>query len=347
MNLEPLRSALHIVLGGSAAGILNQTLHLFRDRRLLIGEDPLAWGPAPATNDLDLWRATREPFLDQVERHPGRFSFVGYAEVGLLMNATRLREEKEFVVWAGTGLPDQLNLAWTVFLCDQYAIDLAKLRVIQFEWHKSWPVYAMGELNPDIIRDHFPPPRGLTASEANELRMAWQVYTSGDPADLARYAARSSPLPLLHEAMSALLLRYPDRRSGLGIVDESLLRFVKKVGPNPARIVAETMGRNDGPDRLNYQYLFWRLLRMGALDTPLVTVGGRVTVDFGIEFLKRANAPRMMSEAEITLTPFGESVLAGEANAVRENGIDDWIGGVHLIDAERPPFREDYTLLLG
>jgi hypothetical protein len=31
---------------------------------------------------------------------------------------------------------------------------------------------------------------------------------------------------------------------------------------------------------------------------------------------------------------------------VRENGIQDWIGGVHLTDAERPPFRDGRTLLL-
>ena len=30
------------------------------------------------------------------------------------------------------------------------------------------------------------------------------------------------------------------------------------------------------------------------------------------------------------LTPHGEAILAGDGNAVEWNGIDDWVGGVHL-----------------
>jgi hypothetical protein len=35
-------------------------------------------------------------------------------------------------------------------------------------------------------------------------------------------------------------------------------------------------------------------------------------------------------------TPFGASLLSGEADWVRTNGIDRWIGGVHLAGAESP-----------
>lgn len=178
------------------------------------------------------------------------------------------------------------------------------------------------------------------------LRRAWRVYTSSDPADLVACAAGPTVLPFLHAGLRALVLRYPDHRTGLGVVEETLLRNVKKQGPKPIRIVGETIARNDGPDREGHDYLFWRLLQMGKLDTPLVTVGGRPAADFGMEFLKRENARRMMSDAEITLTAFGEAVMAGEANTVHENGIDLWIGGVHLTDGENPPFREGRMLLL-
>lgn len=346
MDADFLGSALHIVLGSSAGGIMRQVLRPYRGQ-LLIGEDQLAWGPAPATDDLDIWQGVREWSLNRVARTIGlEFSFDSYSDDGLLMNAGHLGAGNEIAVWIGTGLPDQLNLAWTVFLCEGYGVDLAKLRVIQFERHKSRLIRAMDQVHPDTIRDHYPPPRALTDVELDELRRAWRVYTSADPADLADYAAGTSPLPFLHEALSALLLRYPDRKSGLGALDETLLRDVKRHGPKAARIVAGTMAGNDGPDRQNHDYLFWRLLRMGKLEAPLVTVGGRPTADFGIEFLKRAYAPRMLTEGEITLTPLGEAVLAGEANAVHENGIDDWIGGVHLTDEQRPPFREGRTLLL-
>jgi hypothetical protein len=346
MNRDFLGSALHIVRGASAGGTMRQVLRPYRGR-LLIGEDDLASGPTPATNDFDIWQGVREWFVNRIRQVQGmEFSFDAYEDSGLFMNAASLRDEDEIVAWAGIGLADQLNLAWTAHLCDRHGVDLAKLRVIQFERNKSWTVGSMGELNPEFVSDHFPAPRAPTAAEADELRRAWHVYTSSDPADLVAYAAGPTVMPFLHAALRALVLRYPDRRSGLGVIEETLLRNVKKQGPKPIRIVGETIARNDGADREGHDYLFWRLLQMGKLKTPLVAVGGRPAADFGMEFLKRANAPKMLGEAEIRLTPFGEAVLAGEANTVRENGIDLWIGGVHLTDAENPPFREGWTLLL-
>lgn len=348
MNLDFLGSALHIVLGGSAGGTMRQVLRPYRGR-LLIGEDDLDSGPAPALDDLGLWLAIREWFLNRVARANGmEFSFDGYDDVGLLVNAACLSEANEIVVWTGTGLQDQLNLAWTVFLCDWYEVDLARLRVVQFEWHKSQPVRAIGELHPDVIRDHCPAPRALTEVEVDELRRAWRVYTSDDPADLADYTAGTSPLPLLHEALSALLLRYPDRRSGLGSIDEALLRHVRRFGQKPIRLVAEAMIRNESPDHWDHFHVFYRLLRMAELETPLVTLTGRTKFELAIPPPQRVTViHQMIHDGEVKLTPFGEAVLAGEFNTVHENGIDDWIGGVHLTDGQNPPFREGRTLLLG
>jgi hypothetical protein len=33
---------------------------------------------------------------------------------------------------------------------------------------------------------------------------------------------------------------------------------------------------------------------------------------------------------EVRLTQHGEAILAGKGNAVEWNGIDEWVGGVHL-----------------
>ena len=271
MNGDFLGSALHIVLGGSAGGTMWQVLRPHRGR-LLIGEDELDCGPAPVIDDLDLWRAIREWFLNRVARANGmEFSFDDYAEDGLLM----------------------------------------------------------------------------TASQLDELRRAWRVYTSDDPPDLAGYAAGTSVLPFLHEALAELLLRYPDRRTGLGIIDESLLRTVKRRGGPALRVAGETAAFNDSADRWHFFYVFYRLLRMADPKTPLVTLTGRTKFEFAIPPPQRVTVMhKMICDGEVRLTRLGEAVLAGELNAVQENGIDDWIGGVHLTDADRPPFREGRTLLL-
>lgn len=45
---------------------------------------------------------------------------------------------------------------------------------------------------------------------------------------------------------------------------------------------------------------------------------------------------------ELELTAAGESVLAGDADALELNGIDRWLGGVHL-EGHAPQWRWDET----
>lgn len=49
---------------------------------------------------------------------------------------------------------------------------------------------------------------------------------------------------------------------------------------------------------------------------------------------------------EVKLTALGRQVLAGEANQAQVNGIDDWIGGVHLCAEKGVTFREGDLLIL-
>jgi len=166
-----------------------------------------------------------------------------------------------------------------------------------------------------------------------ELRRVWHVYTSSDPAHLANYVASPSPMPSVHRAVSHLVYRYPDAKSGLSVWDEQLLRQTREHGPMAARVIGHTFCFDDTLDLVGDVYLFSRLIGMSGTDlvSPLISVTGD---------------PTAMRRCEVKLTPFGEQVLAGEANHVKVSGIDDWIGGVHL-SRERPvTFRDGDTLVL-
>jgi len=67
-------------------------------------------------------------------------------------------------------------------------------------------------------------------------------------------------------------------------------------------------------------YLFSRLkgLAAPAQRQPLVALTGN---------------PLSMRETEVVLTQTGRAVLEGRANSVALNGIDDWVGGIHLNSA--------------
>ena len=333
MDFSDFSRALHVVEGDSAGGSLKVALRL-RSDQFLVNKDPISYGPAPATDDLSVWRATRERFIGDFFAQGPDFRFNKDDEIDLLMNAERLCKEDQVVVWVACTVPEQLLLAWVVFLYDRLKLDLSNLSVVQFEYLRPRErCYVMGELRHEYIHKFGPTARHLRSEEVEELRRAWRVYTSSDPADLSRYVADPGPMPFLHQAISQLVYRYPDLRSGISIWEQRLLRDTVEEGPETVSVVGHTMIFSDTLDRVGDGYLFRSLIDLGSADlaSPLVSITGDT---------------RAMRFCEVELTSFGQKVLAGEANHVKENGIDDWIGGVHL-SAEGPvTFREGDALVL-
>lgn len=337
MTLDNLNQALHISGSYSASVELMRLLGLSSEQ-IFVNEDYFCCGPAPATEDLSVWRSIRERFLREVYADAPDFSFDEcdeYASNGLLMNVDRLTGSDEIVIWLATGLSDQILLAFIMFLFDRMGLDPSRVWVIQFEnLGGGRDIMSVGELRSEDIRDHQPKPRQLNPVEIQTLRRAWKVYTSDDPANLPRYLSEVGPMPILRHAMRYLVYRYPDVRSGIGSIDESLLRYTKERNLKAARIVGDAMGHNETPDGIGDQYLFHRLVSMGneQLKSPLVHVVGNT---------------RRMRRCEVGITTFGQKVLAGETNNVERNGIDDWIGGVHLKDGGTVIFREGDSLILS
>ena len=72
----------------------------------------------------------------------------------------------------------------------------------------------------------------------------------------------------------------------------------------------------------------WFELMLSLREAPLLAIGDR----------ERPPAGRT-----VRLTAMGEKLLAGQEDHVRLNGIDRWIGGVHLT-SDSAPWRYDERL---
>lgn len=323
MELGDLRNALHVVHGAHTRGSLREAFQLNLNR-ILFSEDPISVGPAPATDDWGEWALTRRRFTsDSIIKERSWWSDE-FDNHELSVDTERLGKAPAVVVWIAHGLPDQLLLALVVYLFDRLDIDVAKIWVVQLVKSPHYDhVTNIGYLRPEQIQAACPQPRTLTTKEIKELRHAWRVFTSSDPSDLSKYISEDRPLPLLHDALSQLVDRYPDRQTGLSIWDHALLYYAAEKGPKAVSAIGNVMG-HVGSERLDYvndDYLFPRLMSLGRSDlhSPLIKITG---------------SSQIMRVYRVTITPFGEKVLAGEANHVEVNGIDDWVGGVHLSSAE-------------
>jgi hypothetical protein len=181
----------------------------------------------------------------------------------------------------------------------------------------------MGVLNPAQVGAH-PPAIALAEEDIAELDAAWSAVTASDPAALLAFiGGEAGPLPFLRRALAVLVTRFPDFYTGLNAWDSLILQCVRDHGPQAAWVIAQTMAHAMEPhlDWAGDAYLLARLRRLAepALPHPFVSFTGSWTALRG---------------CEVTLTETGARALEGEANFVALNGIDDWIGGVHLDSSE-------------
>jgi len=90
---------------------------------------------------------------------------------------------------------------------------------------------------------------------------------------------------------------------------------------------------NDAGVPVGDLWLFDRLRRMATAPQPAVVLEGNDTTS--------------MRGTDVQLTEFGRAILRGRANFVHANGIDDWIGGVHLDSASNRVWVRDGEGALG
>ena len=287
--------------------------------------DNLSYGPLGPVRDLESWRTMRLAFWEHISREPaspGKRKRRGKraAWPDLVDGPDRLAGADDVVTWLGTGLADQLTLAWMPQMLRTVGGRPEALRVVQFQRTASGAVSpTVAILNRDEIRYH-PAPLGVGSASLAYLDDVWSALISSRPDALIHFLdAIPRPLPLLGPALGKMLFGYPDLRSGVNRYDTQLLVSTKTDGPTVARVIASAMKAFffEQDECVGDNWLFWRLRRLAdpKLPHPAVTLTGQRTT---------------MRGTEASLTAEGERVLNGELNFVKLNGIDDWVGGVHL-----------------
>src|SRR6266545_1536851 len=144
---------LHIAPGTSAGGCIQQALKL-PPGALLDNQDLLSCGPLLPMRALQEWQHQREQYA-RILYPDFDFSFSDFHR-DLLSNAHRIREAESVTLWVGTGLAEQLLLAWMPQLFRLLSVDLQKLRLIQFchDPDGGQEVQSVGILHPEKLKPH-------------------------------------------------------------------------------------------------------------------------------------------------------------------------------------------------
>ena len=294
--------ALHVTNGDSAAAGL----------RPVVG-DSLPWrdalheGPVPDVGDAEL-RRVRAAFLGAERALP---------ELTARDAALAAQRAGRYVLWFEADLYDQLQLAQ--ILARLAALDVAPERItlICIGEHPGIAHFGgLGELAPEqlaALRDSAAAaPLGLAALAF--ARAGWAAFRAPTPEGLGAIAAARSPeLRFLPEAFDRLGREYPSTRDGLSLTERRILALVAGGATNAGAAFAGVGAREARP-YLGDTWAFAAMERLARGDRPLLA----------------AAALPVEASTRLALTETGRRVLAGEADHVERNGLDRWIGGVHL-----------------
>lgn len=318
---------------------------------MCIAEDDLSCGPLLSLEDPDQFRKLRRCFWQTKGRmvsNDWQDQDIPFIPLNTLDGSSDLLRSAERVyLWLGTTLREQLVLAWVVSLFKALGIGTGAIQLLELRSPKPSTNRSIATLNGEKIRQtatwRQPAEEELACYES-----AWRAVSNPSPEELIAICATTSQFPApLDAALRALLARYPDKLIGLNYWDRLILGSCRTTRRKSSMVIGSAMyaGFQAGtPDWPDHEYLFARLTGFSdAAEQPVE----HPMVNFFGDPLSTDGELRMRS-TEATIAKTGRSVLAGEANHVALNGIDDWVGGVHLKAHSGSPWLFDgQTLVPG
>jgi hypothetical protein len=155
--------------------------------------------------------------------------------------------------------------------------------------------------------------------------LAWQAFTSADPTEIEKlFTLNISALPFLRAALLRHLQQFPSTLNGISRTEQQILNAVHLKQQSPLEIFLYDQSQEECVfmgDWTLWSYV--KRLCEGA--EPLLKQENNA------EFFLPLDTPTSeFWEQKLSLTNAGQAVQAGAADYIHLNGVDRWLGGVHL-----------------
>lgn len=327
-RVPPRMLVLHVTNGDSAAGGLARS-GLPGD--VLSWRDNLHDGPVPPDNNLDAFRATRGEFIASRSWTESAADVVADFEARDA-RLDGLTPDDEVVLWFEPDLYDQLHL---VQVLARLAAKPAELRprttIVPADCY-------LGPLTPDHFAPLYKARRAVGEADLAHGTDAWRALTSDTPNALLAIAERLDRdvgarnynasdmvrLPHLAAALRRQLEEYPDVDHGLSRSERQLCEALAPGELSLGKLFQASHHASESWTWLGDWSFAWYAQRLSDCAKPLVTHPN------GTRVVAPARDYQGFWERTVVLTPFGHDVVRARADAIAVNGIDRWIGGVHL-----------------
>ncbi|MFC5448718.1 DUF1835 domain-containing protein [Paenibacillus aestuarii] len=234
----------------------------------------------------------------------------------------------EVVLWFEHDLYDQLMLCYLLYrlsgLVNQTHYSLSLLSINHFPGIARF--FGLGQLSADQVHQLQGTWKPVTAEQMKLTRRVWRAYVGEDPSSMNELLdADLSALPFLKDALEVYLGRFPSEQNGLSAVQQYTLELLEERDYSGGELFGQVSQKFMDYGLGDLQ--FWGILKSMILcHVPLI----RVAAGDNQFISDKVFADSRLLSGLVQLTEEGRSVLGYERDHILMNGVDEWIGGVHL-----------------
>lgn len=321
---------LHIVNGDTVAETLKQGVV---EGDILVWREIYSEGPVFADQADSAALAFRASSLEQTLGIPSDL-FIPGCEAQERQLAG-FQKYDEIVLWFEYDLFDQTMLCYLLDWFSKQSLGRTKLHLLCIG---SFPgvdhFRGLGQLSAGQLKTLSGTWSPVSRQELELGSRAWKAFTASDPCQLAKLLQEDcSALPFLKEAFTFHLSRFPSVQNGLGNVEQTTLRQLAEGIDRPFELFRRVGEQTDWFGMGDIQ--FWSILRsMAQGPMPLLRLEGAAA------FPGFSGPTPEFGSSRLILTETGRSVLDGTLDWMTVQGINNWLGGVHLHSGS-PDWRWD------
>jgi hypothetical protein len=184
---------------------------------------------------------------------------------------------------------------------------------------------GLGELDANQLSGLRGTERAVSEEQLELGRLGFEAFTSETPERMIAFIERDlAVLPYLRAALERLLEEYPGLGDGLGRSQRQLLSAIQPCVGDLGKMFALCANAEQARYLGDIAFLDYASVLAAPPQPALRFESGE----------PKPGGREARWQRRVSLTPFGQRLLAGEADFISANGIDRWIGGVHLTNAD-------------
>lgn len=236
-------------------------------------------------------------------------------------------DHDEIVLWFEYDLFDQSMLGYLLhwFSYYSYSLENTKISLICIgEFPGVEDFRGLGQLTSKQLTSLFGDRVQIGQPELYLGRRAWEAYVSTDPRDLLNFLKTDTrELPYIHSAFMAHLNRFPSCKNGLGIVEQTTIELLHQGHDTPLQLFQQFSNQHHVLGYGDLQY-WLTLRRMSQGMHPLLLLEDNVS------FPNFKKSVENFLSTPVRMTDLGQQLLNETSDWISLNGIEKWLGGVHL-----------------